>query len=670
MTTAGIPAASIEIDGPYSQNLIGTQVSGDVVQTQNTFVRGQPPMYLSTSEVAERLACYVPARNHKVIVRELESNRAVVLTGSRGSGRETTAIAAIRQLSADIQFRRFSLEDEDTEEIRLGRACGYLVHAEDGGLARLGRCAEIVRAHDGYLVVIAEREIRLAYEFPQEIQLEYPDPVRVYQSHVAFRGLAGWACWEGAADLLETALPADARRLADLVMQVGHRQAGDVAAQQAEVEQAYLRWDEDLRGWFSAHSEPHDRALLVAAATVSSGAPEAYVYDAASSLASRLEIDINGRGLAWCPVTGLRALLGAKQTEGPILFGRADYASSVLRHALADYPLARADILAWLAELPTGEAESFGVANPVAETFADLAAEHGSPEDITKTARGWGDADHADLAFIALSRTCLHPRVGARVREALYEWSRTAGTRQTVKLTIARVCEPLGLTYPSVALTRLKHLATYSNPQVVGEVIVTAQALAAQGHREEVLRAALNWCAQASPESLSDQARQRRRRAGARLFLQMAGPMEPSGLPQILGGARPADPTSCPPGWRAVLEFRATPGLTVLQIEWVLGHWLDAALHFAHLRKRICAVFVAAATPPLIPSSMVSGLTTPQSSPDAARFMIDVVQRWAALRSDDPARREIEEYIVIPLTRPWWLRLAKTLYMWLRRLDA
>jgi hypothetical protein len=666
MTATWIPAARIDIDGPYSQNVIGTQVSGDVVQNQNTFVRGQPPMHLSMGEVADRMACYVLTRNHKAIVRELHTNRAVVIAGRRGSGRETTAIAAIRQLRPDIQFRRFSLEDEDTEEIRMGRACGYLVHAEDGGLTRLGRCAEVVRAHDGYLAVIAEREIWVAPELINNIQLEHPDPFQVYQSHVTFRGLDGWASWEKAADLLNAALPADARRLADLVTQVGRRQASDVTTQRAEVVHAFLGWDEELRDWFSAHSEPHERALLVAAATVPSAAPEAYVYDAASLLAHRLEIDINGRGLAWCPVTGLRTLLGANRTDGPIVFGRAEYARSVLRHALTDYPLARADMLAWLAALPTGEAASYGVANPVAETFADLAAEHGTAEDITKAARGWGDADHADLAFIALSRTCLHPRVGARIRRILYEWSRTVGTRQTLKLTIARVCEPLGQTYPSIALTRLKHLATHSNTQLVGEVIVTAQALAAQGHHEEVLRAALDWCAQINRENLSDQARQRRRRAGARLFLELARSMAPAGLPQILDGQRAADPASCMPGWRAILDFRTEPGLPVQEIEGVLGRWLDATVRFAHIRQRICAVFIAAATPPLIPSSKVNGLTPPQFDSNAARFMIDVVQRWAALDPDDTGRGEIEEYIVIPLTRPWWLRLIKTLYMGVR----
>jgi hypothetical protein len=233
MTATWIPPASIEVDAPDSQNVIGALVSGDVVQTQNTFVRGQPPMYLSTSEVAERLACYVPARNHKAIVRGLDTNRAVILTGPRGSGRETTAIAAIRQLRPDIQFRRFSLEDEDTEEIRMRRASGYLIHAEDGGLTHLARCTEIVRANDGYLVVIAEREIRVASGLLQEIQLEHPDPVQVYQSHVAFRGLVGWARWEGAADLLRTALPADARRLADLATQVARRHTGDVACQRS-----------------------------------------------------------------------------------------------------------------------------------------------------------------------------------------------------------------------------------------------------------------------------------------------------------------------------------------------------------------------------------------------------------------------------------------------------
>jgi hypothetical protein len=665
MTARWVTVSNVDVDADSGQVVVGATVNGDLVQSMTTFVRGRPPMYLSTAEVSDRLACYMPAHNHELVAKELRLNHAVGLVGPRGSGRETTAVAAMRQLKPTIPIRRLSLEDEDSEEIDAARACGYIIHAMDRGLARLGRCIEAVRASGGYLAVVAERVApQSVAEFLSWITVESPNPVPIYRRWVCRRGLADWADWEQARILLGGALPADARRLADLVAEASRR-GGDITVRQAEAAQAYSGWAEELQGWFSEHPEPHQRVLLVAAATLPVGAAEAYIYAAASSLAQRLRIDINGGGLAWCPVTGLRALLGAKQEGGQVVFHRFGYAESVLRHTFADYPLARHQLLAWLAELPTGHADACGMGDKVAETFADLAAEHDEDEYIIRAGRSWGHDGRADLAFIVLSRTCLDPRVGGRIRRALYDWSRTANTPQTLKLVIARVCQLLGQTYTSVALTRLKHLATYSDKQVAGEVIAAARALASEGHFEEVLDAAFDWCAQASQEGLADRARQRRRKVGAMLFLELAKLVAPSGLPEVLDRGRAADPAFCVPGWRAVLDFHATPGLWKDAIEQVLIRWLDAALRHDHVRARISAVLISAATPPVSFDKASRGVL-PKPNPAIAKLVIDIVRRWAASDTTDFIRAEIKEQIVTPLTYPWWLRLLKVIYAVLR----
>jgi hypothetical protein len=668
--TRGPVFGDVDINGDSSQNIVGTQVSGDVVQTMNKFVRGRPSMYLGSTEVADRVACYVPAHNHDLIVKALEVNRAITLSGPPGCGRETTAIAAIRQLRPGIAIRRFSLEDEDTEEIDAKGPCGYLVHAADGGLFRLGRCIDAVRAACGYLVVIADSERAQAplVAYLPQMAVEPPHPVAVYQRRVTLRGLAEWPDWNGAPALLERALPAEARRLADLIEEIDGR-GDDIATQRAEVAHAYQGWREELCGWFDHHREPHERALLIAAATLSPEAEATNVYSAASSLAQRLEITMNGGGLAWCPITGLRELLEAEPEGDRIVFRRHGYATSALRHALADYPLARSDLLVWLAALPTDDAVPNELRNPLAATFADLAAEHGTAGHIIDTARKWGEADLADLAFIALSRTCLHPRVGRLLRSALYDWSYAARTPQTLKLTVARVCETLGQTYPSLALTRLKHLATHGNRQVQNEVINVAQALLIWGHHAEVLAAALAWCADANSEKLSYSARQRRRRVGAMLFLELARPVTEEGLPAILRDDRYVDPV---PGWRAALDLGTAAWSARDALEEVAWQWLDAALPHGHMRERIIRFFIEAATPSLdIPPRITHGVAPAAPDLTPAKIMIDLARRWAAANRTDPIRREIKEAIVIPLTKPWWLRLLKLLYVHMRtRLTA
>jgi len=661
----------VDIDGDSSQNIVGNQVSGDVIQNMNTFVRGRPSMYLGSAEIADRLKCYVPGRNHDLVVKALEVSHTVLLIGPRGCGRETTAIAAIRQLRPEILIRRFSLEDEDAEEIGAGAECGYLIHAADG-LSRLGRCVDAVQATGGYLAVVADPGLQLhpAVASLPCVIVEPPDPLQVYKLRMTAHGFTEWLHWHQASELLEGALPFDARRLAYLIEQVD-RQGGDIAAQRAEVANAYWGWKTELRDWFDKHPAPHERVLLIAAAALPSAADEAYIYAAASSLARRLQITVSGSGLAWCPVTGLAALLEAEQEGNRIIFRRQGFAESALRHALADYPLARPDLLTWLAALPTDPTVRDDLRNALAETFSDLAAEHGEAELIIQTGRAWGDNNRADLTFIVLSRTCLHPRVGTSVRRALYDWSRAATTPQTLKLAIARVCEPLGQTYPQIALTRLKHLATHGNRQVRDEVMIAVRALAASGHRTDVFTAALAWCAGSNEESLSSQDRERRRRVGALLFLGLARPVNDLGLPEVLGDDHAAEPMACLPGWQAALDLHtATYGMRYDMIEDVVWRWLDAALLHAPMRERIIAVFIQAATPPVWRLSSGGSRQTESATPrlSAAQIMIGMVQRWANLDPTNLTRQEIKEDIVIPLTGPRWLQLLKEFYVYLRNL--
>lgn len=664
----GPSVGDVDIDGDDTLNAVGNHVNGDLVQKSIRYVRGKPSWYLGSEEIEDRLASYVPALNHDVIEKTLEASHAILLIGPAGCGRQTTAIAAISHLRPDIRIRWFSLDQEDAEEIGVKGPCGYLVHAADGALERLGQCVDAVRASGGYLVVIGDDEAdrhRIMPPLPC-MPVEPPHPMQVYRHRLTSPRLTHWSGWEQAAALLDDALPSHARRLVDLVEQADQR-GGDIAEQREEVANEYRGWTDELRAWFDDHREPHQRALLVAAVTLAPAAEETDVYSAASSLAQRLEITMNGGGLVWCPVTGVREMLRADPEEDRIVFRRHGYAASALRHALADYPLARSDLITWLAALPTDTSVSHRSPESLAETFADLAADLGMAGHITETSEQWGRDGQADLAFIALSRTCLHPLVGGRVRRALYHWSRVPSLPQTLKLTIARVCEPLGQTYPSIALTRLKHLATYGNVEVRQEVIVAALSLVDSGSAHEVLTAALDWCAESNAERLSVAARRRRIRAGAMLFLELASRTSSSGIPALLHGDGAVDPLDCVPAWRAALYTRAVAGDgRDTAFEETVRQWLDTALLAPRLRGRITAAFVDAATPRESPFGHADVLGPVGTGPIAAKFMIELVRRWAAADPKNPVRRKIKEDIVIPLTSPWWLRLLKILYVWVR----
>ncbi|MBG6092857.1 hypothetical protein [Actinomadura viridis] len=632
-------------------NAFGNTVDGDLVQIQNRFVRGRPAMYLGPTEIRERIACYVPPRNHEQALKTLFTDHAVLLCGPSGCGRETTAIAALNQLHHGTTIRRFSTDEEESEEITAGGPRGYIIRDADASPSQLLHCVDNAREAGAYLAIIADTADHLHLDL-RPIEIEPPNALDVYHRRLAHRRLGPhWSHWDDARDLLNGALPKDARRLAEIAEKIEQR-GGTPEAMRAEALQAYRGWNDELSSWFKKNKQPHDQALLVAAATLAP-APENNVYHAAQTLAQQLDITVNGAGLAWVPLAGVRTFLKADPGKDSIAFSRHGYADSVLQHVWADYPLSRPALLTWLADLPTDPDVPEPLAKTIAARFADLAAEHGDAKQITRTALRWAEADKSGLAYIALARTCLHPVVGGRIRTQLYEWSRTARAHQSLKLTIARVCQTLGDVHPSIALTRLKHLITYGNVQILNEVATVILALAEE-HRREVLKAILTWCSD-SPERLSPTASQRRKRAGAVIFLRLAQPPRPS----LFNGSHALSPRNCLPAWQAA--FRHTPETT---FQSVLHHWLDTALLNPQLRDQLVETLRDAARPWVeAPQPLTHH---PIVAPDTARILIDNVRRWAALHPSDRNRRAIRDDIVIPLLRPWLLRIVFVLWVWLR----
>ncbi|MDN3359627.1 hypothetical protein [Actinomadura sp. DC4] len=481
----------ITIEGDGSQNAFGNTVNRDLIQTQLNFVRGRPSMVLSEGEIADRVAGYVPAVNHQEIVETLQSSHIVALAGPPGAGVATTAVAALRQLHPHMPIRLFSTGEDDVEEIGTTEARGYLVRAGDEEATRLRTCLETVVTSQAFLLVVGtEAEQRRFTDFLRVISVQPPPADAVYRRRLVHRGFGDthWPGWPRAAELLKDASPGEARRLADLAMTAGR--GGDAR----EVEQAYRGWAEELHGWFTAHPDLREETLMIAAATITP-ADETNVYGAALSLARQLKIVAAGGGLAWCPSGRLNELLDADSVDGRIVFRREGFAHSVLRHVWDEYPLARMDLLTWLSTLPTDEVVTLAppLRIKIVETFADLAAEHEAAEKILYMGEQWAGAGAADLAYTTLARTCLHPLVGGRVRRRLYEWSRERHAAQTLKLTVARVCEVLGETHVSIALTRLKHLATYGDRQIQDEVFEVVRALA-RTQPGAVFAAMLEWC--------------------------------------------------------------------------------------------------------------------------------------------------------------------------------
>jgi len=424
----------IAIDGDDGRNVIGGKVGDELLVQQIRIVRGRPEMVLSEDEIRGRTKTYVPVGDHEAIRKTLELYRFVALAGPAGTGVETTAVAVLGQLLPAARIHRFSTEQDDVEEmVHLGMGDGYIVRARDAEPSQLRSFLCAVRASRGLAVIIGTAaEQRRFAGFPPPIAVEPPPAEAVYRSHLLHRRVhPRWLDWPRGGGLLKDASPGDASRLAGLVDEIGPKNG------EQEVEQAYRSRAEHLHAWFEACKE-----------------------------------------------------------GGRLVFSRHGFADSVPDHVCAEHLPAQADLLAWLEELPAspvleGESE---YTHRVVRLFARLASRYDVPERITGKAREWAEGqDHeADFAYIVLSDTCLDPVVGGRVRNSLYEWSRQSRTPQTLKLTIARVCQIIGQAYLPVALTRLMHLATHGDAQVRQEVVEVAGELA-EHDASTVFTTALRW---------------------------------------------------------------------------------------------------------------------------------------------------------------------------------
>ncbi|MDX6742813.1 hypothetical protein [Actinocorallia sp. A-T 12471] len=695
----------VDISGDDSQNALGNTVEGDLVMQMIRIARERPKFVLSEGEVNARARTYVKARDHDLIAKALERDRVVALSGPPGAGLETTAIVCLVGLLPAAEIRLFSTDD-DIEEIGLMGATGLLLRARDQEPARLRTLVESVRASQGFAVVFGTpAETRPFAEFLTPVTVQPPPALDVYRRHVTDLGREGWADWQVGAHFLRKATPSDAVRLARLVRDIT-AEGGD----EAEVARAYKRWSDELHTWFGEHLDPLERALLIAATTVAP-ADDMKIYGAALSLARRLEATPTGGGLAWTPTAALQVLLKAERADDRIGFPRHGYADSVVDHVCAEYPLAQTDLVTWLGDLPTDAGLAWAEAerHRLARAFASLAVRCDAPERIASKTEEWtgGSGDNVDLAYIVLSETCLDPVVGGRIRRQLYDWSRKSRMSASLKLTVARVCEVVGQTYLSQALTRLRYLGTYGGPQIRQEVAAVAVALAERS-RGTVFATALRWLRDAPALGHMDAARRVDtslrvlsalvhgvaeartvleeldsvlQRADTRLHrhlqtwarrLARDHPLTVASLAlyQAADADRPfrrAFGTELylsllaaedvprraelvglhPPAAAAVWATALQRPAAFRDTETALGVWLDTAVTHPRLSGDLVASIVTGARPSHVRREAAVALT----------------RRWSA---GAPGRRHVAESVVIRLLLPEWKRWLLFAWVWLR----
>ncbi|APU22431.1 hypothetical protein [Actinoalloteichus sp. GBA129-24] len=398
----------------------------------------------------------------------------------------------VRQEVLDLDFRLDAglILDVDTPAVvilDLREASGPDVIEVRNHLVEFGHH---LTAHHSYLVVIlpvAQRR-RFDERFPGRLHtLSRPPGEEVFARHVELVEDPQHLLDEsGLLARVAEAWPPEAKELADAVSEArraGIESAKEIAERIADPTDVLA---EELRAEITRHQAQEDEEAigLLLACGLFEGAPADRILAASDLVLGMSKTQVRHPDPLLRPgvTTTLKRLSPGLFNVRRRTFTLPDLGSSVLTYFWNEHPALRRTIREWLKALPftiddLGQAEL----ERLADRAADLAAEAGV-EVITELAQDWAtgrrnrdvpstaipnsrqDQTRRSVAVRLLTRTAVDPILGRAVREKLWEWSRTSSP--DLQLLVAIVCGEIGPDFPRVALTRIKHLATATEPLV------------------------------------------------------------------------------------------------------------------------------------------------------------------------------------------------------------
>ncbi|MEU9117269.1 hypothetical protein AB0D04_37350 [Streptomyces sp. NPDC048483] len=514
-------------------------------------------------------------------------SHALVLLGEPGVGRRAAALRVLRDAGVPRERIRWLVLDWDrprTEQIPHTKGHGFVLDLtgyrslpEDfyTGLADYQKEAE---AAEAFLIILATPGTWApgAFATMPSVRLVHPPAKEIAEAHLRHlaAGRLDWLTGVPLDALLAEATQAsDAARLAWLVAQA-------TEDDRDSVKQEYTDWKQHLHDWFERYSAPEDlreRALLVAAALLE-GVPAGVVLEAAD----QLFVEVGGVLPPGGALAGrdLDLRLGAIEASsvggGESISLDAEHhglAGAVLQYVWQQRPQLRRGLLEWASRISAPNGIAVRHLRRVATSLAQLSLLPGGAT-VLSVASTWidtGRSAHRELAVEVLETMALHPLTGAGVRKQLYDWAHQKNTSEALAQAVAEICSGrLGQTYPRIALTRLRLLASREDGRAHEAVAKAVRTLASTPEqRTLVLSEIVDW---------SESANEAVRRAGASTFLALADGTGDNLLPLPIA-QEPADDSIdalagqlFTSGWRAALIEPDTAERAYAQ----LAAWLDS----------------------------------------------------------------------------------------------
>lgn len=560
---------------------VGLSVTGQVDQIGHRYYGALALTSSLSAESLQRLKeTFVEPPGWEDASARLRERRAVMLTAESGSGRRTMAVNLL--VEQDLPVKELLVAEDNDLDRHFSPDAGYgyiLVlppTRETRLFALVNNYLQLVLETGSFLVIIATpANLR---DLDRELQ-DLSVPIRPADTWRVFGRIVEKACgvdtahdWLGFPDIqerLRCATLEDACRLASFVVAV---LASQHEAPLSEVLGAHANWLDELKAWEERiegdEHEARDRATMLAIAALEGSSPAA-VFEAAARLLDVAGLKApRGASLAGPGIDQRLQRVQARVDDQRVTFNRVGYGRSLLDRAWTDRPDLQKVIARWLTGLPakTFSDEEIERAGQALLNLADRQCDAGPVLDL---AQAWVRTDRMTLAARLVSDAATSHSIGRAVRRRLYEWSKQSNIDNQLHLLVAEVCSgDLAVSYPEVALTRLRHLAGRDD-LIQQEVVAKVQRMAEQGVMTFALeRQIIEWTGAVEPM---------RARCGRLAFLTLAREWVPgSQTPLMLARVSPSadDAEALGNGWRAVL-LDDTTRARAREVAW---SWLDAAV--------------------------------------------------------------------------------------------
>ena len=497
--------------------------------------------HYSAEYLAEQTVRYVPPAGLQERAIPFARDRVLVLlcpVGVERCGQRAAAAFLVACVNADrpdkdrlalqrpLLDERLELEDTLTDERQVALFFDLVSSREDvpDRLDQFGLLQRKLAGADGFAVLAVSEvfEDEVAKVFPGRCcRLGRPPGEAVFRLRAASLPdllLEALVADESVAKELENAWPPAAAELAKHAVRA-HR-AGITAPGKVleQLKQERGNWADRARRDLESHRAGPERALMLSAALLEGAEPATIVGGGELLLAlGRYSAEPTHPLESPGVVTALGSLADLEFDPLSRTFGRPGYGSALLYQIWHDHPPLQDLLRRWFDRLPAAVRPAETV--KLAERIIELAERTGNGAVAVSVARRWAvprpvnateagrspapgsgaDRRRRAAALQLLTLAAVNADIGADVRRRMYEHVYDRPQSFHVRSLMAEATGAFAETYPAVALTRLKYLASSPEPEIVTLVVTALTRVAGVMSINSFIRAMTDWLRGDSP---------------------------------------------------------------------------------------------------------------------------------------------------------------------------